>query len=384
MADGMFGNIFDVRRQQNLDLEKSAMDYASLPRGRAQVAAAGIAGGLGGRAITGALGMQTPEEMRVVKSQQIKQNALASGADRNDPQTYIDLAAELEANGLTSDAKMALEIADALQTKKKERLGEIKLRDKANAIQNYAQRTYNQQIDEATLNEIVSFSRDKDTFSPEFGEYVNPWQGYVDQYFQDQGIQKIDKTQITPPNVQFSGQTSLTVPKKVKTIFETARKDQDDLLKETGDISRLIGDSKTAVSLMNGIRQGNKSSVRRLQDILSRITADERISLPEIASNSSIGGLGARISDSVSMFLTGELTPGTIDDIEEMMITLNQLYTSRYNEKSSKYMNRYKKDIDNGLVTYDDLQNYFDIKQPIVKESELERVRKAIQRKKNQ
>jgi len=72
MADRMFGNIFDARRQQNLDLEKSAMDYASLPKGRAQVAAAGIAGGLGGRAITGALGMQTPEEMRVVKSQQIK------------------------------------------------------------------------------------------------------------------------------------------------------------------------------------------------------------------------------------------------------------------------------------------------------------------------
>ena len=122
----MFGNIFDARRQQNLDLEKSAMDYASLPRGRVSVAAAAQAGGQLGQGLGTAFGLQTPEEMKVLKSQEIKQNALASGADKNDPQTYIDLAAELEANGLTSDAKMALEIAEAMKDQRKERLGDIK------------------------------------------------------------------------------------------------------------------------------------------------------------------------------------------------------------------------------------------------------------------
>lgn len=380
----MFGNMFDVRRQQSQDLEKSAMDFASLPRGRAQVAAAGIAGGLGGRAITGALGMQTPEEMRVVKSQQIKQNALAGGADKNDPQTYIDLAAELEANGLTSDAKMALEIAEAMKDQRKERLGDIKRREKRESIQNYAERVYGQKLPESMLNEIASFSKDKDMFSSEFAKTVHPWKGYVDQYFSEIGVLQIDPKAAKEPiksTVQFSDKTNLTDEKALKTLNENARKDADDFKKETEKLSGNIQATNVGFNLINQIRQGNYSSVTQLNRILSTIIGDDRISQPEIQATMSVGGLGTRIADSITKFLQGTYSEGTINDIEQMFTALNQYYTGTYNEKSSKYINRYKKEIDSGLTTYEDLQNFFDLKQPVVQETTLERIKRIKEEK---
>jgi len=387
MADGMFGNIFDVRRQQNLDLEKSAINLAGLPRGRVQVATAGIAGGQLGQGITGALGMQTPEEMKVVKSQQIKQNALASGADRNDPQTYIDLAAELEANGLTSDAKMALEIAEAMKDQRKERLGDIKRREKRESIQNYAERVYGQKLPESMLNEIASFSKDKDMFSPEFAKKVHPWKGYVDEYFSEKGVMQIDPkaAKETPQStVQFSDTTPLTKQKALKTLYDNTRKDSDDFKKETEKLSGNIQATNVGFNLINQIRQGNYSSKTQLERILSTIIGDDRISQPEIQATKSVGGLGTRIADSITKFLQGTYSTGTINDIEQMFTALNQYYTGTYNEKSSKYINRYKKDIDSGLTTYEELQNYFDLKQPVVQETALERIKRIKQEKLNQ
>lgn len=62
MADGLFGNIFDVRQAQQRELEQSALDLARVPAGRVSVATAGMAGGMLGRGIGQALGGMTPEE----------------------------------------------------------------------------------------------------------------------------------------------------------------------------------------------------------------------------------------------------------------------------------------------------------------------------------
>jgi len=73
-----------------------------------------MAGGLGGRAITGALGMQTPEEMKATKVQSIFEKYRFS--DKNDPSTYLQMANELMP--VDSDSSdQAMEIYKALQPK---------------------------------------------------------------------------------------------------------------------------------------------------------------------------------------------------------------------------------------------------------------------------
>lgn len=114
MADGIFGNIYDVRRQQRQDLEESAMDFARLPRGRGQVAAAGMAGGQLARGIGGMLGMQTPEEARVAKLQEIQQRH--ANLDLSQPENMKIVAGDLLREGFSEEAKLAYEMIDDMTT----------------------------------------------------------------------------------------------------------------------------------------------------------------------------------------------------------------------------------------------------------------------------
>lgn len=114
MADGIFGNIYDVRRQQRQDLEESAMDFASLSRGRGQVAAAGMAGGQLARGIGGMLGMQTPEELRVAKLQEIQQKH--ANLDLSQPENMKIVAGDLLREGFSEEAKLAYEMIDDMTT----------------------------------------------------------------------------------------------------------------------------------------------------------------------------------------------------------------------------------------------------------------------------
>ena len=106
--------MFDARIQQQADLEKSALNLASIPRGRVSVYGAGLAGGMAGQAIGGALGLETPEQMKATKVQSIFEKY--KYADKNDPSTYLQMANELMP--VDSDSSnQAMEIYKAMQPK---------------------------------------------------------------------------------------------------------------------------------------------------------------------------------------------------------------------------------------------------------------------------
>ena len=114
MADGMFGNIYDVRRQQQANLEKSAMDYASLPRGRVSVAGAAQAGGMLGGGIMTGLGFRTPEEERVFKLQEIQTQF--ADLDLAKPENIKTVAGELLRQGFSQEAKQAYDMIDKMSS----------------------------------------------------------------------------------------------------------------------------------------------------------------------------------------------------------------------------------------------------------------------------
>jgi len=114
MADGLFGSIYDLRKNQMQDLQDSSMELASLPRGRVQVAAAGMAGGQLAQGLNTAFGLKTPEEAKVLKVQQIANRYAAS--NKNDPNLYKRMSADFAAENLFDYAKEAADIYDQLTT----------------------------------------------------------------------------------------------------------------------------------------------------------------------------------------------------------------------------------------------------------------------------
>jgi len=107
---GMFD--YDINRLANL--EKSAMSYANLPRGRVSVAGAAQAGGMLGGGIMTGLGFQTPEQQKQELLQKIMSKYQYS--DRNDPSTYLQMANELMPID-TDMSDQAIEIYKQMQPK---------------------------------------------------------------------------------------------------------------------------------------------------------------------------------------------------------------------------------------------------------------------------
>jgi len=64
MAESLFGNIFDVDTDIQSAREKSALNLAQLSPGRVQVAGAGMAGGMLGKAGMEGLGYKTPQQQK--------------------------------------------------------------------------------------------------------------------------------------------------------------------------------------------------------------------------------------------------------------------------------------------------------------------------------
>ena len=110
----MFGNIYDVRRQQQADLEKSAINYASIPRGRVSVAGAAQAGGMLGSGIGELAGLQTPEQARVSKLQEIQ--AQFADLDLSKPENIKTVAGELLRQGFSQEAKQAYDMIDKMSS----------------------------------------------------------------------------------------------------------------------------------------------------------------------------------------------------------------------------------------------------------------------------
>jgi len=102
-----------------------------------------------------------------------------------------------------------------------------------------------------------------------------------------------------------------------------------------------INTVESGINIVNQVRGGNTASLPQLSRMLAKFNSDNRISVPEVAQVMKIGGLGARITDSIHKFISGDLSKGTLNDIEEMLVRIGQLDQGNYNAKMSQYRVKY-------------------------------------------
>ena len=74
----------------------------------------------------------------------------------------------------------------------------------------------------------------------------------------------------------------------------------------------------------------------QLERMLAKFNSDNRISVPEVKQVMKIGGLGTRIVNSIERFLGGDISAGTLNDIDAMLIALGKLNQQKYNTKVSE------------------------------------------------
>jgi hypothetical protein len=112
MAESLFGNIFDVDTDIQSAREKSALNLAQLSPGRVQVAGAGMAGGMLGKAGMEGLGYKTPQQQKeeaVLKVQSQFPNPQTAEQFRQIGNALMNIDPDR--------AKMAFDQADDITTK---------------------------------------------------------------------------------------------------------------------------------------------------------------------------------------------------------------------------------------------------------------------------
>jgi len=331
---GMF-NMWDATQKRHDARQQVGLDYASMPEGRVAVGVLGqTASGLGGGMMKAA-GFSNPDEER--------QKAIMTVRDRfPNPQTAEDFRNLGNALvGIDPDlAKLAFDqigdLTDKSTTKKWQKVRE----DKRTDIRKEAQRM-GYRLSEDDISAIANSSPDISQVSNTTDTFIHPWMDAL----------KARTSQMQKDPEYASAQSAITPSSQptATTNRKTAIQDMKELQSmntsfgvEAKESKQNLNTSDTGIDLINQLRAGNTAAKPQLERMLARLNSDNRISTPEVIQVMKIGGLGDRITNSISTFMSGTLSPGTYDDIEEMFVRLAQMDQKRYNKVVSTYQSKYE------------------------------------------
>lgn len=114
MADQLFGNKYDARTQQYSNIQKTGSDYAALPRGRVSVAVSGQTGGMLGGIGAELMGLQTPQQARISKLQEIQ--AQYEHLDISKPENLRTIAGAMLREGFSKEASDIYDMIDKMSS----------------------------------------------------------------------------------------------------------------------------------------------------------------------------------------------------------------------------------------------------------------------------
>ena len=327
MAKSLFGNVYDVNTDAQSDREKSALSLAALPRGRVQVAGAGMAGGMLGKGAMEGMGYKSPAQQ---KQQTIDEVFQSHGhLDLDDADNRKKVGNAFLAKGLPDIGMDILEYDDGTDQKK----WDFEQRGKRDAIRREAERR-GYTLTESQVNDIAIATPLSAKMNQLSGTMIHPWMDTLNSVLARMKPTK-NKTDVEP--TASSVETGVTTAANTKALqsMNTA------FTKETKDLKENISTVESGINIVNQVRDGNIAALPQLSKMLAKINSDNRISVPEVAQVMKMGGLGTRITDSIHKFLGGDLSPGTLNDIEEMLVRIGQLDQGNYNAKMSQYKVKY-------------------------------------------
>jgi len=171
MADGLFSNIYDIKQQEQEDLEKSSLDVARLGGYGPMIHAAGQAGGMLGGGLVGALGGQTQAEAKQAKIQAIQ--AQFADLDLSDPDNMRKVGNALMADFPDLAMKVFKQAEEAKSSSSEDYLANKRLRnEKALAIQQAFGPTDSIEKKQELKNKLISLGYGDSTVTTSLGSEI--------------------------------------------------------------------------------------------------------------------------------------------------------------------------------------------------------------------
>ena len=346
-------NIYDILAKENEESRQVGIDYSKIREGGVAAAVMAQAGGMLGGSVMQAAGFKTAAQKTQEGREQLQQR-------HPNPTTYQDMVAmanDAKNLGLSGDWELIMKRAEAMNSKdstvdkKWSTVAENKRIDIRDEALNRGYRLTEQQI-----NSIANTTPDVAKLHPQKATYVHPWMDSLNGLLGRIGKPNIanipvdDTTDKDPAVASTPSSVSTDLSGKIQTEKDT--KDLEGMntqfTGETKNLKENISTIETGINIVNQVRNGNTAAMPQMERILAKFNSDKRISNPEVQQVMKIGGLGQRIANSISRFISGDTSVQTLNDIEEMLIRIGQLDQGKYNSKvddyTSKYGERYDKD----------------------------------------
>lgn len=239
--DTMFGNLFDVKAEENAEIRSRALSTAQLQPGRASVYGASQAGGMLMQNLAEMAGMKTVKQEKTELVTSIMQEA--SKLDMNDPKSSLMIAQRFNEAGLTNFAQKFADQARVRTVKNKE----LSLLERQTVVEEERQ-------DQSEFQFSQTFSLDKE----KFGHLQYKDAAYIDlatnQDTRDQA--KFDYAQVQDGIINKIRQGELTISQARSALeqndfeFREARAlVSDEQWQSDYDIKKLISEADVAYKL---------------------------------------------------------------------------------------------------------------------------------------
>ena len=331
---GMF-NIWDATQKRHDARQQVGLDYASMPEGRVAVGVLGqTASGLGGGMMKAA-GFSNPDEER--------QKAIMAVRDRfPNPQTAEDFRNLGNAlAGIDPDlAKLAFDQIGDLTDKSTEKKWQDTKKSKIIDIRAEALRR-GYKLPEDIIRSIANSSPDVSQVSNTTDTFIHPWMNALEAQLagrkQYEGFMS-GTAESTP-----ASQATDTTPEKRAAIeLDRAETMRTKYNTEVADYKTNFESASSGLVNVKLHREGNnQSALPNITKNLAQMFNDKKLSQPEVKHAMSFGGLGERVVRKFSLWMSGELPPGDLNDIEEMFRRVALVSQQQMNAKTVDFRTRY-------------------------------------------
>ena len=236
-------------------------------------------------------------------------------------------------------------MAQDMLSKNKDKKWQSDLINKKASIARYAlSKGYT--LSDAQVSDIASFTANKSSLHGTLAVNVHPWKDIVDRALEGMTPNKEEVDPSESTEIESATETDLTGTLKDMsdekrfqafdqkfTVAVKPYAEQLDTISGGLEIVKLVRGGQTRDQILSS---PNAAAMPQLERMLAKFNSDNRISVPEVKQVMKIGGLGTRIVNSIERFLGGDISAGTLNDIDAMLIALGKLNQQKYNTKVSE------------------------------------------------
>ena len=337
----MFTNPYDAQVSADAARRKEMREIAQMDAYDYHAYQAGQSSAGAGRALGGMLGMQTPEQAKQDKIEEIMGQY---GEGTKSYEQLMQIADSFRSANMPDLWQEVMDMADKLKPTESTESTDMKkwqyqIAGHKQAIADYA-KSKNYTLTNRQLDNLVSSTKAKPTLNQLGGEQVSGWVDIVDQALAGMkpNVAKTGGDSDGDVSATGSTDTSLTPIARLGTLENV----QKNYRMDTKESRTALESVEDGLSYVQQHRGGISSARPNITKVLAQMNNDNRLSQPEVVHAMKFGGLGDRIARSMSLWITGDIPDADLDDIERMFKIVGQISEQRLNERNLEYRFKYK------------------------------------------